>query len=218
MRRTPSLAALALPAAVTFGLGLALAGGPPRKPDEGKAPPPPAASKPGTPAPSAPPSAPAPPPARRESAHADLKGQDGKSMGGATLEQTPNGVLINATLSGLSPGMHAFHIHETGKCEPPFKSAGGHFNPEGHKHGLKNPAGLHAGDLPNVDVGADGKARFQFFAHGVTLETGKKNSLLDADGSSLVVHKEADDLATDPAGAAGDRIVCGVIEKDPGSP
>ena len=199
MRRS-LIISLALPFTFTLGLGAAFAdiAPPPRKPE----------SKP----PVAPP--PAAPIPKGEMARAEIKGTDGKTLGTASLEQTPHGVLINANLSGLAPGMHAFHIHETGKCEPPFKSAGGHFNPEGHKHGLKNPAGLHAGDLPNVDVGADGKARFQFFAQGVTLEAGKKNSLFDADGSALVVHKEADDLASDPAGAAGDRIGCGVVEKE----
>ena len=207
--RVSLLSSLAVPVAFALGLGIAGAGAPPRKPAEGKPAGPTSGggTPPGT---TTPPAAPIP---KGEMAQAELKGANGSSMGTVTLEQTPNGVLINAMLEHLSPGVHAFHIHETGKCEPPFKSAGGHFNPEGHKHGLKNPAGLHAGDLPNIDAGADGTARFQFFAQGVTLEAGKKNSLLDADGSTLVVHDKADDLASDPAGSAGDRIACGVITR-----
>ena len=157
----------------------------------------------------APPAA-APPAAR---AAADIKGEGGKSIGTAALEETPHGVLITVNLTGAPSGMHAFHIHETGKCEAPFKTAGGHFNPEGHEHGFKNPAGKHAGDLPNIEVGANGKGTFQFFAHGVTLKAGEKNSLLDTDGSALVMHKGVDDYTEAKTGNAGDRIACGVIEK-----
>ena len=162
--------------------------------------------------------APAPAPApvpRGEMAHAVIKGEGGQALGAAALEDSAHGVIITAQLHHLSPGMHAFHIHDTGKCEPPFKTAGGHFNPAGHKHGVRNPEGLHAGDLPNIEVGADGTARFQFFAAGATLKAGEKNSLFDADGAALVVHKGEDDLASDPAGNAGDRIGCGVVERSP---
>lgn len=154
-------------------------------------------------------------PPRGETARALIKGLDGKTRGSAWLEDTAHGVVISATLEGLPAGSHAFHIHETGKCEPPFKSAGGHFNPAGHKHGFRNPDGLHAGDLPNVEIGDSGKVRFQVFAAGVTLKAGDRNSLLDADGAALVVHAKEDDLATDPTGSAGDRIACGVIERSP---
>jgi Cu-Zn family superoxide dismutase len=102
-------------------------------------------------------------------------------------------------------------VHETGKCEPPFKTAGGHFNPSGKKHGMKNPAGMHGGDMPNINVGADGKAKFQVLNDQISLKAGEKNSVLDADGSALVVHATSDDYSTDPAGNAGDRIACGVI-------
>jgi Cu-Zn family superoxide dismutase len=162
--------------------------------------------------PAAPPAAPAAPPPG-EMATAELKDAKGAKVGEATLEQTPHGVLITVDLSGVAAGMHAFHIHEVGKCEPPFKTAGGHFNPTMKKHGIKNPEGDHAGDMPNIDVPENGRLKFQVLDDQVTLKAGEKNSLLDADGSALVVHAKADDMASDPAGNAGDRVICGVITK-----
>src|SRR2546422_4579195 len=90
-------------------------------------------------------------------AKADLADSQGKKVGTAELTQTPDGIKIALTVSGLAPGQHAFHIHSAGKCEgPDFKSAGAHFNPYNKKHGLKNPEGPHAGDLENIQVGSDG--------------------------------------------------------------
>jgi Cu-Zn family superoxide dismutase len=123
-------------------------------------------------------------------------------------------VLLRVSISGLPPGEHAFHIHETGRCEPPFDSAGGHFNPAGKKHGLLAPEGKHAGDLPNLHVPADGALKLEVLATEVMLAAGSANSLLDSDGAALVVHRDADDYRTDPAGAAGPRIACGVIEAE----
>lgn len=133
----------------------------------------------------------------------------GESVGSAKLTQTPHGVLISVDLHGLTPGVHAIHLHETGKCEPPFKTAGGHFNPAHKQHGFMSAEGAHGGDLPNLDVPADGKVKAEFIAHGVQIE----GALLDADGAALVVHAKADDYKSQPAGDAGDRVACGVIQK-----
>jgi len=137
-----------------------------------------------------------------------LKDRQGKNVGVLTVTETPHGLLLRGTVSGLAPGPHAIHLHETGKCEPPFTSAGGHLNP-GHKaHGVLDPAGPHAGDLPNLIVPASGKVDFETFAPGVDL-----NTVLDADGASVVIHAKADDHHSQPAGDSGDRIACAVLSR-----
>ncbi|MCM3772762.1 MULTISPECIES: superoxide dismutase family protein [Priestia] len=144
----------------------------------------------------------------------DLTNTSGKKVGEATLSEAKNGVHIKLTAQGLSPGRHGFHIHEIGKCEvPDFKTAGAHFNPFKREHGFKNTKGPHAGDLPNLEVAPNGKVDTEIFASLVTLQEGKPNSLLDMDGSALVIHDKVDDYTTDPSGNSGDRIVCGVITK-----
>jgi superoxide dismutase, Cu-Zn family len=141
-------------------------------------------------------------------ARAELKDQKGQSVGEVTLTETPHGVLINGTLSNLPAGDHAIHIHEAGKCEAPFKTAGGHLNPSKKKHGILAAEGKHEGDLPNLHVGADGKVQFDQFSHGLMMK-----DVQDADGAAVVVHASADDYKTDPAGNAGDRIACGAVMK-----
>jgi Cu-Zn family superoxide dismutase len=147
-------------------------------------------------------------------AKATLVNPQGQKVGEATLTQAPEGVKIVMQIENLLPGEHAFHIHAKGACAAPdFLSAGGHFNPFEKQHGLKNPAGPHAGDLPNIMVGPDGKANVEVLAKLVTLKEGEKNSLLQTGGTSLVIHAGADDYVTDPAGNAGARIACGVITR-----
>lgn len=147
-----------------------------------------------------------------DTAKAEIKNAKGEKIGEATLTETPHGVLIRASVTNVPAGPHAFHVHETGKCDAPFTTAGGHFNPAKAQHGVKNEKGMHAGDLPNIEVPSGGALTFEFIAAGVTLKTGA-SSLLDADGSALVLHEKGDDYATDPAGSAGARIGCGIVGK-----
>jgi len=149
-----------------------------------------------------------------ERAMAVLRDAHGKEVGRATLTQGEDGVRIRLEARGLPPGKHGFHIHEKGECHPPkFESAGGHFNPDGRKHGLENPDGPHAGDLPNILVGDDGTVRTTVFAPLVRLGEGK-HSILRPGGMSLVLHERPDDGKTDPDGNAGARIACGVIRSE----
>jgi Cu-Zn family superoxide dismutase len=146
-------------------------------------------------------------------AKADLVNSKGEHVGTAKLKETPKGVSLALEVSNLPPGMHGFHIHAVGKCEPPdFKSAGGHFNPEGKKHGMENPEGHHAGDLQNLTVDAHGNAKVKLLVMGVTLGEGAI-SLFHPEGTAIVIHADPDDMKTDPAGNAGARIACGVITK-----
>lgn len=149
--------------------------------------------------------------AQTPTAKASLKNATGKDVGTVNLIQTPHGVLLKMTLKGVAPGEHAFHIHAVGKCEPPFTSAGGHFNPDNKKHGLEAKEGAHAGDMPNLHVPANGELMIEVANHRISLLKGQPNSVFDADGSAIVIHAGVDDYKTDPAGNAGDRMVCGVI-------
>ena len=144
-----------------------------------------------------------------ERAMAKLNNAKGESVGEVMLMQTPHGTLLHARFSNLPEGAHAFHVHTVGKCEPPFKSAGGHFNPEGKKHGFLAADGLHAGDMPNIHVPASGSLEIEVLNTLLKLDS----SLFDADGSAIVLHAGPDDYKSDPAGAAGGRIACGVIAK-----
>lgn len=151
--------------------------------------------------------------AEAKMAASELKNNQGKTVGYATFVEGPDGVEIAVQVHDIPQGLHGFHIHAVGKCETPdFKSAGGHFNPFGRKHGLKNPEGSHAGDMPNLIVGPDGTASAIFLAPLVILENGK-NSLFQPAGTALVIHAGKDDQKTDPAGDAGARIACGVIKR-----
>lgn len=141
-----------------------------------------------------------------------LKNAKNETVGTAQLTSLTNGVKIDLDLKGLAPGEHALHFHETGACAAPkFDSAGGHFAPAKNPHGFDSAQGPHAGDMPNLIVGADGKLRQQIINTQVTLGKGA-NSLVKAGGTALVIHEKADDYKSQPAGNAGGRLACGEIK------
>jgi Cu-Zn family superoxide dismutase len=142
----------------------------------------------------------------------EMTNAQGQSVGTATITRSDTGVSIAYDFKNLPPGVHALHIHVNAKCDPPdFMSAGGHFNPDMKKHGLDNPDGPHAGDMPNFNVAADGTAKGTTMDPRVTLGGRGPNSVFTNGGTTLMIHAAADDMKTDPAGNAGARIACGTI-------
>jgi len=149
------------------------------------------------------------------SATAILKGTatDSKITGTATLTEEKGGLTVVAKLSNVPFGSHGFHIHAIGNCGDMGKAAGGHFNPDKSPHGLypmDGPMKAMAGDMGNINVGADGNGDFSVFMPGLTLNSGK----YAVNGLSIILHEKKDDF-TQPAGNAGGRIACGIIESIP---
>lgn len=131
----------------------------------------------------------------------------GLPAGTARVTEVAGGLRVTVAAAGLQPGTHGSHLHTVGRCDAPdFASAGGHWNPAGTQHGAMNPRGPHAGDLPNLLIGPDGRGTVAVLLAGASLD-----ALLDADGAALVVHAGADDLMTDPSGNSGARLACGVL-------
>ncbi|MEI3611218.1 superoxide dismutase family protein [Pseudogracilibacillus sp. SO30301A] len=150
----------------------------------------------------------------RESLEIELIDGEGIQVGIATLTEESDGVHIAVAAHHLPEGMHGFHIHEKGMCDTPdFESAGGHFNPGGKNHGFDDPEGPHAGDMVNLEVHADGTAEQIFINDMVTLKKDVPHSLFSEEGTTLMIHADSDDYVSQPAGDAGERIVCGVISK-----
>ena len=154
----------------------------------------------------------APRAAPNTTAHADLRDADGRAMGTITLTQGPRGVIVSGDVTGLTPGAHAIHVHDSGRCEATFTSAGGHFNPSARAHGFKASLGSHFGDMPNIMANSAGTAHVEYYSPALTLAPGM-GGLFDGDGASIIVHAGPDDYASDPAGNSGNRIACGVITR-----
>jgi Cu-Zn family superoxide dismutase len=146
-------------------------------------------------------------------AKAIMVDKDGKEIGVAQVTQAPTGVLIHVRVGGLQPGKHGLHLHSVGVCEPVegFTTAKGHVGKMEGAHGLMNPQGPEPGDLPNLFVGADGVGETELFTTLVSV-SGGDHPLLDADGSTFIIHEAADNHLTQPIGGAGGRVACGVIE------
>lgn len=146
-----------------------------------------------------------------ETATAVIKLSSGTDAGTVTLTEGTAGVLFKFELKGLAPGPHAVHVHETGKCEGDFSSAGGIYNPLGAKHGFLHDEGPMAGDLPNIYAGQDGVAIAEILSPFLTLSTEAEESLFDADGAAVIVQEKPDNYEAEPDGDAGARIGCGLI-------
>ena len=144
-------------------------------------------------------------------ASSDLKTHDGKDAGSIKMVETTAGVLLRIKLKSLTPGVHGLQIHDKGKCEGDFTSAGAIYNPLGAKHGYLNDEGPMVGDLPNLFVGATGEIEVEVLSPFVTLNKEAEETIFDADGTSFVVFEKTDDYVSDPEGNAGARIACGVI-------
>jgi Cu-Zn family superoxide dismutase len=144
-------------------------------------------------------------------ARAVLADAEGGRAGTAEFRQLPGGLLITVQLENMTEGAHGIHIHETGACTPDLSSANGHFAPEGRDHGFAATETPHAGDLPNIHVGSDGRATASFLNTRASL-SGGETAILDTDDAALIVHAEPDDYQS--ASSAGDRVACGVIRPE----
>lgn len=142
-----------------------------------------------------------------------LNDVDGSKVAEATLTAVDDGVKVTLTGEGFTEdGEHAFHVHEKGVCEPDdFESAGGHYNPMDKSHGKEDPDGSHAGDFDNIEADEDGKVDGEFVTDQISLDNEAESTVFTEEGTSLVIHADADDYKSQPAGDAGDRIACGVI-------
>lgn len=204
----------ATPIALAIALVVAGCGQDPAAPEPQTVPEPatPAAT-PGTPPAAAPVAGEIGPPVPQANASVALEPTEGNETAGTlTLTARADGVGVIGTLTGLTPDAeHGFHIHQFGDCSAPdATSAGDHFNPQGVQHGHPEGDGeSHGGDLLNAVADADGNARVDVLATGVSLGTGDPDDVI---GKAVIVHEQPDDYETQPTGDAGGRLACGVIE------
>ncbi len=146
-------------------------------------------------------------------AEAELQDSMGAAVGRAVVREGADGLWLEVTARGLTPGAHGLHVHAIGTCTAPdFTSAGPHWNPSGHQHGRKNPAGAHAGDAPNLIADAAGAGSLKTWLGSGTISTGAQ-AMLDSDGAAVVIHADPDDEMTDPSGKSGKRVICGVLRQ-----
>lgn len=148
-----------------------------------------------------------------ETASAVMIDRNGDEIGFANIMQGPHGILIHIRVSDLTPGKHGLHLHSAGVCNPEdgFTSSMGHVGKAPGAHGLMNPDGPEAGDLPNIFIGADGIGEVELFTHFVSIGDGPGENLIDGDGSAFVIHENPDDHISQPIGGAGPRVACGVV-------
>lgn len=156
-------------------------------------------------------------PALAQQATGTFLNLDGSEAGTVTLTQAEGGVTLSGEAMGLSEGDHGIHFHTTGTCDAAakFETAGDHFNPTDHQHGLENAEGPHAGDLPNISAAADGSAQFELTSQTISLVESEDGYVFDEDGTALIIHAAEDDQVTDPSGNSGDLMLCAVIEAAP---
>jgi Cu-Zn family superoxide dismutase len=154
----------------------------------------------------------------RSTATVALVDTTGKNVGTATLAENNAGIVtVTVEVTGLPAGEHGIHFHEVGiadpNAKPPFSTAGEHYNPGGEEHGLENPNGTHAGDLPNLLINSQGTGTLQTTTNRISISDGPR-TLLDANGSTLIIHVARDDQRTNPAGNSGGRIAGGVVVRN----
>jgi Cu-Zn family superoxide dismutase len=141
-----------------------------------------------------------------------LRNTQGQVVGEASAAREGGVIKVRLTVRGFAAGTYGVHLHQTGRCDAPdFASAGGHWNPAGHQHGRLNPQGAHLGDLPNLEVRANGTGRIDFEVPVPAGVAAGAHPLLDEDGTAIVIHAAPDDYRTDPSGNSGARIACGVL-------
>lgn len=144
-----------------------------------------------------------------------LMNSAGENIGDITLRDAGEaGVTLFVEAERIPTGPHGIHFHVKADCQAPdFKSAGGHINPDGHQHGLKNPDGPDNADMPNAEADENQNVSYEFTNDRVTLrKRDERPALLDTDGSALMIHINADDQVTQPIGGAGARIACAEIK------
>lgn len=149
-----------------------------------------------------------------DKARAVMINNQGSEVGVIDVTEGNEGVVLHVSLTGLPPGVHGFHIHDTGDCSDHegFKMSGSHISEEGDTHGFLSEAGPEAGDLPNLHVPENGEVTVDFYAPDLEVNGYEATALLDENGSAFLIHADPDDYMTQPIGGAGARIACGVIK------